>query len=180
MSAGPGIRSRKTLACTAEATAFQKAFGQELKRMVVDEGAPFVIAQADTPHEIFHAMDIPVIANQWWSAYISAKQLSARYFDAMVEAGYPENSLQVLLARARLHAGQRSGDRAVGRPANADRARRPADLRLHPARLRPVGEGHGHRLLRDGSAGLGAQGGRLVRALEQRSGKRSTRKTGSP
>ncbi|WP_305097687.1 2-hydroxyacyl-CoA dehydratase subunit D [Croceibacterium aestuarii] len=92
MSAGPGVRSRKTLACTAEATAFQKAFGQELKRMVVDEGAPFVIAQADTPHEIFHAMDIPVIANQWWSAYISAKQLSARYFDAMVDAGYPENS----------------------------------------------------------------------------------------
>ncbi|MXO58434.1 2-hydroxyacyl-CoA dehydratase [Altererythrobacter salegens] len=92
MTAGPGIRSRKTLACTAEATAFQKAFGQELKRKVVEEGEPFVIAQADTPHEIFHAMDIPVIANQWWSAYISAKQLSARYFDAMVEAGYPANS----------------------------------------------------------------------------------------
>lgn len=91
MNAGPGARSRKTLACTAEATAFQKAFGQELKRKVVDEGEPFVIAQADTPHEIFHAMDIPVIANQWWSAYISAKQLSARYFDAMAEAGYPEN-----------------------------------------------------------------------------------------
>ncbi len=92
MSAAHGVRSRKTLACTAEATAFQKAFGQELKRKVVDEGEPFVIAQADTPHEIFHAMDIPVIANQWWSAYISAKQLSARYFDAMAEAGYPANS----------------------------------------------------------------------------------------
>ena len=82
MSAQSGVRSRKTLACTAEATAFQKAFGQELKRQVIDEGQPFVIAQADTPHEIFHAMDIPVISNQWWSAYISAKQLSGRYFDA--------------------------------------------------------------------------------------------------
>ncbi len=81
-----------TLACTAEASAFQKAFGREMKRRVVDEGEPFVIAQADTPHEIFHAMDIPVIANQWWSAYISAKQLSTRYFEAMVEAGYPANS----------------------------------------------------------------------------------------
>lgn len=92
MSAQTGVRSRKTLACTAEATAFQKAFGQALKRQVIDEGLPFVIAQADTPHEIFHAMDIPVISNQWWSAYISAKQLSGRYFDAMVEAGYPANS----------------------------------------------------------------------------------------
>jgi len=92
VSAQAGLRSRKTLACTAEATAFQKALGQELKRKVIDEGEPFVIAQADTPHEIFHAMDIPVISNQWWSAYISAKQLSGRYFDAMVDAGYPANS----------------------------------------------------------------------------------------
>ena len=92
MSAQTGVRSRKTLSCTAEATAFQKAFGQELKRQVIDEGEPFVIAQADTPHEIFHAMDIPVISNQLWSAYISAKQLSGRYFEAMAEAGSPANS----------------------------------------------------------------------------------------
>lgn len=92
MTEATGQRSRKLLACTAEANAFQKAFGQKLKQRVVDDGEPFVIAQADTPHEIFHAMDIPVIANQWWSAYISAKQLSGRYFDAMVEKGYPANS----------------------------------------------------------------------------------------
>ncbi|WP_129793817.1 2-hydroxyacyl-CoA dehydratase subunit D [Sphingosinicella sp. CPCC 101087] len=85
-------RTRKDLACTTDATAFQKAFGAELKRRVVDEGEPFAIAQADTPHEIFHAMDIPLVTNQWWSAYISAKQLSTRYFDAMTERGYPSNS----------------------------------------------------------------------------------------
>ena len=92
MSTADATRSRKTLACTAEATAFQKKFGLELRRRVVDEGEPFAIVQADTPHEIFHAMDIPIITNQWWSAYISAKQLSTRYFDAMVEAGYPQNN----------------------------------------------------------------------------------------
>lgn len=92
MSATANQRSRKTLACTAEATAFQKAYGKELKRRVVEEREPYAIVQADTPHELFHAMDIPIITNQWWSAYISAKQLSARYFDAMVEAGYPANS----------------------------------------------------------------------------------------
>ena len=92
MTASANQRSHKSLACTTEATAFQKRFGQDLRRRVVDEQEPFAIVQADTPHEIFHAMDIPIITNQWWSAYISAKQLSAGYFDVMVEAGYPANS----------------------------------------------------------------------------------------
>ncbi|MFV0643936.1 MAG: 2-hydroxyacyl-CoA dehydratase subunit D [Sphingomonadaceae bacterium] len=92
MSAPTGHRSRKLLACTAEANAFQKAFGKDLKRRVVDNGEPFAIVQADTPHEIFHAMDIPIITNQWWSAYISAKQLSQRYFEVMEQKGYPSNS----------------------------------------------------------------------------------------
>jgi len=92
MSAETGQRSRKDLACTHVANAYQKSFAADLKRRVVDEGEPFAIVQADTPHEIFHAMDIPIVTNQWWSAYISAKQLSSRYFDAMVEKGYPANS----------------------------------------------------------------------------------------
>jgi benzoyl-CoA reductase subunit B len=85
------VRGRKDLLCTAEATAYQKAFGAALRERVVERAEPFVIAQADTPHEIFHAMDIPVISNQWWSAYISAKRLSPTYFGAMDALGYPEN-----------------------------------------------------------------------------------------
>ena len=92
MSVETGQRSRKDLACTAAANAYQKAFAADLRRRVVDEGEPFVVAQADTPHEIFHAMDIPLITNQWWSAYIAAKQLSSRYFEQMVARGYPANS----------------------------------------------------------------------------------------
>ncbi|ARU17843.1 2-hydroxyacyl-CoA dehydratase subunit D [Croceicoccus marinus] len=89
---GTGQRMRKTLACTAEAAAYQKAYGMDLRRRVVDEGEPFAIVQADTPHEIFHAMDIPIITNQWWSAYISAKQLSGHYFEVLGDKGYPGNS----------------------------------------------------------------------------------------
>ncbi|HSG57038.1 MAG TPA: 2-hydroxyacyl-CoA dehydratase family protein, partial [Paracoccaceae bacterium] len=85
-------RSRKTLSCTAEATAYQKAFGAELRRRVVEDREPYAIVQADTPHELFHAMDIPIVTNQWWSAYISAKQLSSTYFDAMTAKGFPGNS----------------------------------------------------------------------------------------
>ncbi|MDV3457090.1 2-hydroxyacyl-CoA dehydratase family protein [Sphingomonas sp. HF-S4] len=92
MNQPTGQRSRKTLACTVEATAYQKAFGADLRRQVVDEGQPFAIVQADTPHEIFHVMDIPIVTNQWWSAYIAAKQLSSRYFQVLADHGYPENS----------------------------------------------------------------------------------------
>ena len=87
-----GQRSRKDLACTADATAHQRQFVADLRRRVIDNGEPFAIAQADTPHEIFHTLDIPLISNQWWSAYISAKQLSPRYFAVLDKLGYPGNS----------------------------------------------------------------------------------------
>jgi benzoyl-CoA reductase subunit B len=86
-AASPG----RELACTARAKAYQKAFGAELKERVVERGEPFAVAQADTPHEIFHALDIPVVSNQWWSAYISAKRLSTRYFTVLDELGFPSN-----------------------------------------------------------------------------------------
>ena len=94
-----GQRSRKDLACTAAATAHQREFVADLKRRVIDNGEPFAIAQADTPHEIFHAMDIPLITNQWWSAYISAKQLSPRYFERAGQARLSGQQLPLLLAR---------------------------------------------------------------------------------
>lgn len=87
-----GTRARKDLACTQEATAFQRSYVGELRRRVVEQAEPFVVAQADTPHEIFHAMGIPMVTNQWWSAYLAAKQLSAGYFEAMEQKGYPANS----------------------------------------------------------------------------------------
>jgi benzoyl-CoA reductase/2-hydroxyglutaryl-CoA dehydratase subunit BcrC/BadD/HgdB len=89
---GGGRRSRKHLESTEAATAYQKQFGLALKRRVVEQGEPFVVAQADTPHEIFHVMDIPLVTNQWWSAYIAAKQLSQKYFESMTDQGYPANS----------------------------------------------------------------------------------------
>jgi len=82
---------RPPLACTAAAKAYQKAFGAELRTRVVERGEPFAVAQADTPHEIFHAMDIPVVSNQWWSAYIAAKRLSERYFAVLDDLGFPPN-----------------------------------------------------------------------------------------
>lgn len=92
MTSTTSRRSRKDLACTAEATAFQRAFGVELKRRVVENGEDYAIVQADTPHEIFHVMDMPIVTNQWWSSYIAAKQMSETYFRVMTDKGFPENS----------------------------------------------------------------------------------------
>jgi len=91
MSARNQSSDSRELECTAAAKAFQKSFGAELRERVVERGEPFAVAQADTPHEIFHAMDIPIVSNQWWSAYISAKRLSSRYVGALDELGFPAN-----------------------------------------------------------------------------------------
>jgi len=91
VSANVHTTRRPPLECTAAAKAYQKAFGAELRTRVVERGEPFAVAQADTPHEIFHAMDIPVVSNQWWSAYISAKRLSERYFKVLDDLGFPPN-----------------------------------------------------------------------------------------
>jgi hypothetical protein len=79
------------LECSDAAKSYQKAFIGELRDRVVVRGEPFAVAQADTPHEIFHAMDIPVVSNQWWSAYISAKRLSRGYLALLDELGFPPN-----------------------------------------------------------------------------------------
>ena len=88
-TAPSGTRSTKLLEATAAANAFQKAYVKSLYERVVVKGEPFAILQADVPHEIFHAMDILVITNQWWSAYIAAKQLAPRYSQVLSDAGFP-------------------------------------------------------------------------------------------
>lgn len=69
------------------ATAYQRDWIASL-RADLKSGAPYVMANADTPQEIFHAADLPVVTNQWWSAVISAKQQAAGLFDWMEAAGY--------------------------------------------------------------------------------------------
>ena len=90
--ANEGSRSRKDLACTRDATAYQREFVKTLQERVVARGEPFAIAQADTAHEIFHVMDIPVVSNQWWSSYLAAKQLSNHYFQVLDRHGFPASS----------------------------------------------------------------------------------------
>jgi benzoyl-CoA reductase/2-hydroxyglutaryl-CoA dehydratase subunit BcrC/BadD/HgdB len=87
---GQGERSVKKLRSSVEGVTYQKEWFKKTRDRI-SEGEPFALIQADTPHEIFLAMDIPAVVVQWWSAVIAAKRLSPYYFDLMNERGYQRN-----------------------------------------------------------------------------------------
>lgn len=75
------------LACSAAALGHQRDWARTLRSQLSD-GAPYVFVNADTPHEIFHHFDIPVVVNQWWSSVIAAKKLATHHLDRAVEIGF--------------------------------------------------------------------------------------------
>jgi len=85
------MAAKKQLLCTRAAGEKQKAWFAELRRDVFDAGKPYAIIQADTPHDLFHLMGVPVVTNQWWAAVIATKQLSRDYLDGMSKLGYHED-----------------------------------------------------------------------------------------
>lgn len=83
--------SDKQLASTAAAAEKQKTWFAALRRDVFEHRRPYAILNADTPHDLFHVMDVPVVTNQWWAAVIAAKRLSSDYLDGMNQRGYHED-----------------------------------------------------------------------------------------
>ena len=79
--------SYKPLECSRAALDYQRDWTQRL-RARIDGDAGYAFVNADTPHEIFHALDMPVVVNQWWSSVISAKKLSAPLLDRAAAMGY--------------------------------------------------------------------------------------------
>lgn len=75
------------LEASKRALNYQRDWAKSLRQRISD-GEQFAFVNADTPHEIFHAMGIPVVVNQWWSSVISAKQLSPHYLDRAVDMGF--------------------------------------------------------------------------------------------
>jgi benzoyl-CoA reductase subunit B len=75
------------MACTLASAAYQRDWAKGLRVRLAD-GEPYAFANADTPLEVFHALGMPVVVNQWWSSVIAAKQLSALHLDASQDAGF--------------------------------------------------------------------------------------------
>ncbi|MFC1533938.1 2-hydroxyacyl-CoA dehydratase subunit D [Thermodesulfobacteriota bacterium] len=69
---------------------YQKKWWQETHARL-RRGEPYAICMADDAEDIFTAFDIPVIVTPWWSAVISAKQMSAYYGEVLAKHGYDMN-----------------------------------------------------------------------------------------
>jgi hypothetical protein len=75
------------------ATAYQREwFAQTAAR--ARTGEPIAIVNADIPHEILRALDIPYVVTQWWSSIISAKRVGPAALEALAARGFPDFSLQ--------------------------------------------------------------------------------------
>lgn len=84
------MKAVKRLQATAEASAYQKKWFQGLRSRVA-AGEDFAYLNADVPMEIFRAMDIPFVVNQWWAAICGAKQMTRKYYGLLREAGYRDD-----------------------------------------------------------------------------------------
>lgn len=82
-----GQKSVKRLKAAGVASAYQKEWFLGLKDRV-GKGEPFAFLNADVPLELFEAMEIPFVVNQWWAAICSAKQMSRYFFDLLKERNY--------------------------------------------------------------------------------------------
>jgi hypothetical protein len=86
-------RSVTTLGAARAASAHQRAWFAEMRERVA-AGEPFAVLNADAPHELFRAFEIPYVVNQWWASIVAAKQKSGAYLGALRERGYPDWSDQ--------------------------------------------------------------------------------------
>jgi benzoyl-CoA reductase subunit B len=75
------------LESTKIAADYQREWAKGLRAQITS-GEKYAFVNADTPHELFHHIGVPIVTNQWWSAIIAAKQLSEFYFDYMEAAGF--------------------------------------------------------------------------------------------
>ena len=57
-------------------------------------GGLVALVNADTPHEILRAFDIPYVVTQWWSSIAASQGEAQRYLDLVAAHGYPRNSDQ--------------------------------------------------------------------------------------
>lgn len=80
----------KQLEASHRASEFSKSWFAELRRKVLEERQPYVLANAELPHEIFDVLGLPVVTGEWWGGMISAKRMAGRYLDWMNARGYHE------------------------------------------------------------------------------------------
>ncbi len=99
--------SDKQLACTERAREFSRSWFGELRRSVIDERVPYVLSNAEMPHEIFDVLGLPVVTGEWWAGMLSAKRVAGSYLDWLNAEGFHDglgayNSLGVMSLLAKV------------------------------------------------------------------------------
>ncbi|WAP53562.1 2-hydroxyacyl-CoA dehydratase family protein [Streptomyces sp. S465] len=84
------MNNRQRLTAAGDALRHQREWFAGL-RTEAERGVPLALVNADAPHEIFRAMGVPYVVNQWWSSIISAKRMSGRYLEALRDRGLPDD-----------------------------------------------------------------------------------------
>lgn len=75
------------------ATAYQREWFHGL-RAQTEAGTPLALLNADAPHEILRAFDIPYVVNQWWASVIAAKRSGPPSLANLAAVGLPDTSRQ--------------------------------------------------------------------------------------
>ena len=118
----------KQLDATVAASAFQKEWFADLRRRVFDDRQPYALLQADVPFELFDLVEIPAVSNQWWAAIVAAKRQAPTFLDAMDADGLHGDLCRYCSLGYASTRYRRRGGRALGRPAAASAAVRPAHV----------------------------------------------------
>ncbi|HUG51651.1 MAG TPA: 2-hydroxyacyl-CoA dehydratase family protein, partial [Terrimesophilobacter sp.] len=87
------VSGRDRLKSARAALAYQKAWFAGVHAEVA-AGGRFAVVNADTPHEILRAFDIPYVVNQWWASIAASHDGAQRYLGLVDEHGYPRDSEQ--------------------------------------------------------------------------------------
>ncbi|HWW66239.1 MAG TPA: 2-hydroxyacyl-CoA dehydratase family protein [Sphingomonadaceae bacterium] len=94
ISTQPVRKTRQSrITSSADAYLYHREWFQRVRERV-SAGEPFAIVSAETPMEIFQAMDIPYVPVQWWSSIVSAKRKAPAYLNALRERGFPDDQEQ--------------------------------------------------------------------------------------
>jgi hypothetical protein len=72
------------------ATRYQREWFADLRA----SGEKVALVNADAPQEIFRAMGIPYVVNQWWASIVAAKQRTGDHLALLRERGYPDYTEQ--------------------------------------------------------------------------------------
>lgn len=85
------MTARKRLAAASAALAHQKKWFAELHEHVA-AGGLFALVNADVPHELLRAFDIPYVVNQWWASIAASRGGAQRYLGLIGDRGLPKDS----------------------------------------------------------------------------------------